>query len=401
MIRLHKETSALILEYFGEFAGKGSPAKWLDDKLSNGEDHVFKNTFHVNKTMLAPSQNNAGENAFRYFIIGLPENGYYKIRRESLEILNDLYLSHDLSITEKTFIASGQISVFKAIDRLIKEPIFIGGQNPNAIPKGDFYALLKNFPTQTELSHYANSRISGILSEYLGSITDAQKRLDRYVAKRKTIKAKLELESISDYELHKYNFIRDRIEEMLADPDSYIEKDWEQKILEFILVLYPKYVKVLHSIPVRDFYSDPEKTITREIDLGLLDSNGNLDIIEIKKPFVSCILSTRPYRDNYVPKQELSGAVVQAEKYVFHLNKWGIEGEKKLNNKYKGELPEGLEIRIINPKAILILGRSKDFDGTQKFDFEIIRRKYSNIMDIVTYDDLLSRLNHIIAKFKL
>ena len=49
---------------------------------------------------------------------------------------------------------------------------------------------------------------------------------------------------------------------------------------------------------------------------------------------------------------------------------------------------------------MLILGRSKDFDGQQKFDFEIIRRKYANIMDILTYDDLLARLNNIIAKFE-
>ena len=49
---------------------------------------------------------------------------------------------------------------------------------------------------------------------------------------------------------------------------------------------------------------------------------------------------------------------------------------------------------------MLILGRSKDFDEQQKFDFEIIRRKYVNIMDILTYDDLLARLDRIIDKFK-
>ena len=75
--------------------------------------------------------------------------------------------------------------------------------------------------------------------------------------------------------------------------------------------------------------------------------------------------------------------------------------KKKLNEKYKEQLPDGLWINIVNPKAMLILGRSKDFDGQQKFDFEIIRRKYANIMDILTYDDLLARLERIIDKFKI
>ena len=166
------------------------------------------------------------------------------------------------------------------------------------------------------------------------------------------------------------------------------------------MLLYPKYVQVLNSIPVYDFYTNPARKIEREIDLALLDTNGNMDIIEIKKPFQSCVLSANKYRDNYVPKKELSGAIIQAEKYIFHLNKWGIEGEKKLNEKYKEQLPDGLWINIVNPKAMLILGRSKDFDEQQKFDFEIIRRKYANIMDILTYDDLLARLERIIDKFK-
>ena len=46
---------------------------------------------------------------------------------------------------------------------------------------------------------------------------------------------------------------------------------------------------------------------------------------------------------------------------------------------------------------MLILGRNKDFDDRQKFDFEIIKRKYSNIVDIITYDDLLRRLDNIIT----
>jgi len=60
-----------------------------------------------------------------------------------------------------------------------------------------------------------------------------------------------------------------------------------------------------------------------------------------------------------------------------------------------------MEIRIANPKAIIIVGRDQiggiNMTGSQLLDFEIIKRKYANMMDIITYDDLLRRLNNTIA----
>ena len=47
---------------------------------------------------------------------------------------------------------------------------------------------------------------------------------------------------------------------------------------------------------------------------------------------------------------------MQVEKYIFHLNKWGIDGEKMVNEKYKKDLPAGLKINFTNPKGLLILG---------------------------------------------
>jgi hypothetical protein len=49
----------------------------------------------------------------------------------------------------------------------------------------------------------------------------------------------------------------------------------------------------------------------------------------------------------------------------------------------------------------LIVGRDQiggeKMTGSQLLDFEVIKRKYANMMDIITYDDLLRRLNHTIA----
>lgn len=129
----------------------------------------------------------------------------------------------------------------------------------------------------------------------------------------------------------------------------------------------------------------------------MIDANGTIDIIEIKKPFVNCLLSRHKYRDNYTPRIELAGSVMQVEKYIFHLNKWGRDGEKQILKQRQSDLPPNFELKVTNPQAILILGRDLDFSGEQKFDFEIIKRKYANIVDIMTYDDLLRRLDNIIA----
>jgi hypothetical protein len=62
-----------------------------------------------------------------------------------------------------------------------------------------------------------------------------------------------------------------------------------------------------------------------------------------------------------------------------------------------------MQIRVTNPKAMVLLGRDKRADGTsaladdQLFDLEVIKRKYSNMMDILTYDDLVRRLDNVIA----
>ena len=55
---------------------------------------------------------------------------------------------------------------------------------------------------------------------------------------------------------------------------------------------------------------------------------------------------------------------------------------------------------MVNPKGILLLGRSNNFNERQKRDFELIKRQYKNIADIMTYDDLMFRLTTIIDSLK-
>jgi len=185
--------------------------------------------------------------------------------------------------------------------------------------------------------------------------------------------------------------------EMLKDAEGYSEADWQATVADLFLLAFPQYVAVLRNVHIRERYSNESKSTKRHIDLLLVGANGCSDIIEIEKPFQRGLVSEETYRNNHVPVRELSGSIMQAEKYLFYLSKSGIDGEIHITTKHKSNLPSGLQIKITNPKAIILAGRDNNLSEQEKFDFEFVRRKYSNVVDIISYDDLLRRLENIIA----
>lgn len=400
MIKILQQGEQLLLKYESD---GNSDVRWIDEKLQREGLVTIRRVFTFDANSLVKKddpESDSWTEDDRTFILGIADSGYYRIEGDILGLRHDLLISRKLRITEKTFVASRDISIFRRIDELIEEPIAIGGDKEGAVPLEEFEELLRNFPTSTELTHYARARIARVLKDYFGTMSDAQAKLDKYLNKERTIKAASPIEFIQEFEPKKFEFIRDELKEMLLKAESYAEKDWQNLIVRFLLLIFPKYIAVLENLHIKDFYSDPKGTTSRYIDLTLVDANGTIDILEIKKPFENCLLSAHKYRDNFTPKKELSGSVMQVEKYIFHLNKWGRNGELEILKKRAGELPANFEIKITNPKAIIILGRDSDFSDDQKFDFEIIKRKYANIMDIMTYDDLLRRLENIILMIR-
>jgi hypothetical protein len=104
-----------------------------------------------------------------------------------------------MPISEKTFIAYRDISIFRRIDELIDQPIIVGGEAVDSIPITDFEELLKNFPTSTELTHYARTRVAEVLKDYLGTMSDAQQKLDAYLKRKRTISTPSRINFIKSY----------------------------------------------------------------------------------------------------------------------------------------------------------------------------------------------------------
>ncbi len=400
------KTTATGVELEYENDGWGG-SQWVWDDLMAHNRVCLSRVFYFDRSdLLNPPTSLDDPNNHNYrFQFGTFNGGYLEVAARILNIKNALHIDRAVKISRATFVAKRNVSIFRRLSALLdhSDPIVIGGKHLSAIPQDVFEELIKKFPNSLELDRYADARVYTILSEYLDGMKDARYRYDSYLNRKSKAlpsTAKLDLSVLEKLEIEKYILIRDLISDALATKKDLSENEWQKLMLQFLLLLFPKYIMVLENIPVNDYYSDPSKKTERHIDIGLLDANGSLDVIEVKKPFDEKILRKSKYRDNSIPTTELSGSIMQAEKYLFHLSKWGVQGENALNTRYAAKLPAGMKIRISNPKAIIIVGRDQiggaKMTGSQLLDFEVIKRKYANMMDIITYDDLLRRLNHTI-----
>lgn len=94
---------------------------------------------------------------------------------------------------------------------------------------------------------------------------------------------------------------------------------------------------------------------------------------------------------------------MQAEKYIYYLSQLGNDkiSDLPINKIDKEKLKKlGIKIKFTNPKMYVIAGRTKDYNSEQMSDLEIIKRKYKNVIDIISYDDILNRLDKLINNFK-
>lgn len=391
MIKFKKENNKVILSYSSD---QPSP-EWVYHELKKSKRVSIGKAFSLSSNELRSLFDDDNEDEPIEFEVASKSGEYYRFSKDLLSLEYDLFIHESATLERKFFVAERSISVFPKICNMVKSSIYIGGDNDGAIPLKVYLELLKAFPNTYELNRYASARVSSILSSYIETKEDYESKYQDYLNKKVSKKGTNLKYRFSELEVTKYTSLLEKLNLMLNDETSYSEAQWQDELLQIILLLYPKYIHVFKEVQVRDTYN---KT-NRYIDYLLVDSCGNTDIIEIKKPFDKCIVTQRTYRDNYIPLRELSGTVMQIEKYIFYLNKWGKKGEEKLTENYKNEIAKNFQIKITNPSGIIIMGRKKGLTVEQLQDFEVIKRKYKNVIDIITYDDLIQRLEFTIAQW--
>lgn len=160
MIKIIKQENQLLLRYT---ADRFNDARWIDEGLQNVGRVTLRRIFSFDQTALVHELDpDELSDDVRTFVLAVADSDYYKINADILGLKHDLRLWKQMPLSQQTFIAHRDISVFGKIDALIDEPIFIGGNAIDSIPLADFEELMRNFPTSTELTHYARARISRV-----------------------------------------------------------------------------------------------------------------------------------------------------------------------------------------------------------------------------------------------
>ncbi len=394
--------------YHGEFYD------WVDEKKDDGFTYktfnfdnnsiLYTNSKQIRDDIeyLLPkyiSNNHSSNDIIYVFKLGNKMDNLIYLDKEVFEIDYDFSFHKDFNIEIKHLyydvFRSRTSSIIYKIVKNVRQEICISNvviDEKNVIPFNVYENLIDNFPNSYHLSLYADSRIEFLIGQYLDIKKSKIDKFEKYLSKKELKIDKLN-KNIYDYEIMKYKSIFDKLNDLLLN-ESISESEWQNEIIEILPLIYPEYIIFLKEVDFK--ISEKKKKI---LDYLVVDANGFVKIIELKKPFLKGIVSEGVYRDNHYPLRELSGSIMQIEKYIYYLNRKGESEEKRLFKKYQREL-NGIVPKIVNPKGIIIAGRSNYFTEGQKIDFEIIKRKYSNIIEIITYDDLLSRLQNIIKNFE-
>jgi len=185
---------------------------------------------------------------------------------------------------------------------------------------------------------------------------------------------KLKIDSVT------FSDVIDRFDKKLSSKKTS-ESEWGKFLEENLFLIDSKYI---HSIAQLNVILGT----TRKVDFGLVDTQGYLDLFEIKKPETKLLITKKDSRGNYSWDKQAIEAIVQAEKYLYHSERKGND----LKADVKRE--KDIDLDVIRPRAFVIMGNSAQLDNSsKKEDFRILKNQFKNI-EIVLYDELLERIKN-------
>ena len=227
MISFEKKDSLIIISYSTD-----RDNKWVFDKFDNGDSYAFNKVYNLSSENIYKTEKEIEKEDEVYlldepdpidFIFARLIDEYYKVEKGILINKFDIYFHKDFEFDNKVFIAEGDISIFKKIEQLINEDIYIGGNNSNAIAEIDFRGIINDFPSQYEKKLYSEARLTNVIKEFFSSTINAEKKFEKYIDKKATNKGQNLTKLFSDIELFKYQTILKKLEGMLLSEVCYSE----------------------------------------------------------------------------------------------------------------------------------------------------------------------------------
>lgn len=125
--------------------------------------------------------------------MGKLEKNYIKLDNEVFNIENNVFIDKTIDIKSnfiKYFVSYNNISIIKAIDRVVKKDIYIDKSyiedNANHISFDTFKRLISVFPNSTELKRYSENRIAQILTEFFEGMEKYRILYEKHLEKKET-----------------------------------------------------------------------------------------------------------------------------------------------------------------------------------------------------------------------
>jgi hypothetical protein len=164
--------------------------------------------------------------------------------------------------------------------------------------------------------------------------------------------------------------------------NRHAESWWQNYIQGRILLMQQGYIRPIEKMNVAIGN-------TRYPDFALVTHDNYLDILEIKKPDTP-ILKLDGSRGNYHWDVEISRAIIQVENYLEHIANHADQVRSFIKDNYD------LNLKVVRPRGFILAGNSTEFVSQKhRDDYRLLSHGLKNVM-VITYDELLVRLeNHI------
>lgn len=118
--------------------------------------------------------------------------------------------------------------------------------------------------------------------------------------------------------------------------------------------------------------------------------DGFIDIFELKLPREPVIKKDSSHDGSWVWCGGVSAAIGQVVNYLEEMSRLRLEIERGIKNNYR------LDVVIIRPRAIILIGRSDDWSEAQKHALRKLN-SFLHDIEVVTYDGLLARAERLVV----
>ncbi len=354
------------------------------------------------------------------------ENYYILNSLKFDEPKNNLYLSDELSLgfneiflyNYGTFGGWTNIwnSVFSALN---SHEIFIGGKAEGNTTLEKVKFLKKHLVKKSEAETYINQQNSILMQDFFEdtNLLEVQEKLTNQQKKRSIKKEFMGPIALDHNDQHVIKTVNNILEEHLTELNTMLsdqskkgnyfvqnEKKYQEMLLKIFPYIFPQYT---HFISEFKFKIDGNSQKDSDIpDFLALNSDLSVDVIEIKTPYKQIFTKNR-YRGNYVFDHEVLGLITQTQKYIYNLERNSVREEKNILQKFQKKANfSGSEINIASPKGIVIVGRGPQKDETlsstekreMNLSLSIMKNRYQDILDFLTFDDVVDRVKRVIAR---